>query len=94
MISYYATQDETLLEDPIIKDFLDAQEATSLVDLKTRTAYLTRDYNFDIDQLSLIMASLREKKLPEELRLLKKAIQISAQGQIEDESNKSRDDRA
>jgi Xaa-Pro aminopeptidase len=83
MISYYATQDETLLEDPIIKDFLDAQEATSLVDLKTRTAYLTRDYNFDIDQLSLIMASLREKKLPEELRLLKKAIQISAQGQIE-----------
>ena len=83
MISFYATQDETLLEDPIIKDFLDAQEATSLVDLKTRTAYLTRDYNFDIDQLSLIMASLREKKLPEELRLLKKAIQISAQGQIE-----------
>ena len=83
MISYYATQDETLLEDPIIKDFLDAQEGTSLVDLKTRTAYLTRDYNFDIDQLSLIMASLREKKLPEELRLLKKAIQISAQGQIE-----------
>ena len=83
MISYYATQDETLLEDPIIKDFLDAQEAISLVDLKTRTAYLTRDYNFDIEQLSFIMASLREKKLPEELRLLKKAIQISAQGQIE-----------
>ena len=83
MISYYASQDETLIEDPIIKDFLNSQESNSLVDLKKRTAYLTRDYNFDIDQLSYLMASLREKKQPEELSLLKKAIQISAQGQIE-----------
>ena len=83
MISYYASQDETLIEDPIIKDFLNSQESNSLVDLKKRTAYLTRDYNFDIDQLSYLMASLREKKQPEELLLLKKAIQISAQGQIE-----------
>jgi Xaa-Pro aminopeptidase len=83
MILYYASQDETLNEDPIIKDFLNSQESNSLVDLKKRTAYLTRDYNFDIDQLSYLMASLREKKQPEELSLLKKAIQISAQGQIE-----------
>ncbi len=83
MISYYSSQDPTLLEDPIIKEFLEAQEATSLVDLQTRTAYLTREFNFDIDQLSYLMASLREKKQAEELRLLKKAIQISAQGQIE-----------
>ena len=83
MISYYASQDETLNQDPIIEDFLNSQESNSLVDLKKRTAYLTRDYNFDIDQLSYLMASLREKKQPEELLLLKKAIQISAQGQIE-----------
>ena len=83
MISYYASQDETLNQDPIIEDFLNSQESNSLVDLKKRTAYLTRDYNFDIDQLSYLMASLREKKQPEELSLLKKAIQISAQGQIE-----------
>ncbi len=83
MISYYSSQDPTLLEDPIIKEFLEAQEATSLVDLQTRTAYLTREFNFDIDQLSYLMASLREKMQAEELRLLKKAIQISAQGQIE-----------
>ena len=62
---------------------MNSQESNSLVDLKKRTAYLTRDYNFDIDQLSYLMASLREKKQPEELSLLKKAIQISAQGQIE-----------
>ncbi|MDA9016326.1 M24B family metallopeptidase, partial [Flavobacteriaceae bacterium] len=60
-----------------------AQETNALTDLQTRTAYLIRDYNFDVDQLSYVMASLREKKQPEELRLLKKAIQISAQGQIE-----------
>ncbi|MDB3862056.1 aminopeptidase P N-terminal domain-containing protein [Flavobacteriaceae bacterium] len=83
MISYYATQDQTLLEDPLINDFLNAQETNALTDLQTRTAYLIRDYNFDVDQLSYVMASLREKKQPEELRLLKKAIQISAQGQIE-----------
>ena len=83
LITYYATQDETLMEDPIIKDFLDSNEANTLIDLQTRTAYLTRDYNFDIDKLSYLMASLREKKQPEEITLLKKAIQISAQGQIE-----------
>ena len=83
MILYYASQDETVMEDPIIKKFLNSQEENSLVDLQRRTSNLTRDYNFDIDKLSYLMASLREKKQPEELSLLKKAIQISAQGQIE-----------
>ncbi|MDB2327988.1 aminopeptidase P N-terminal domain-containing protein [Flavobacteriaceae bacterium] len=83
MISYYADQDKTLMEDPLIVDFLNSEESTSLNDLKTRTAFLTRDFNFDIDQLSFLMASLREKKLEEEIILIKKAVQISAQGQIE-----------
>lgn len=83
MISYYADQDKTLMEDPLIVDFLNSEEYTSLNDLKTRTAFLTRDFNFDIDQLSFLMASLREKKLEEEIILIKKAVQISAQGQIE-----------
>lgn len=83
MISYYASQDKTLMEDPVILDFLNYQDTNSLVDLQKKTAYLTREYNFDIDQLSYLMASLREIKQPEEIKLLKKAIQISAQGQIE-----------
>ena len=82
LIAYYARQDTTLLGDPIIKDFLSAEEVP-LIDLKTRTAFLTRDNTFDIDLLSSLMASLREKKAPEEIVLLKKAIQISVQGQIE-----------
>ena len=82
-IYYMITSDKTLEDDPIIQDFLKIDEKTVLTDLKTRSAYLLKDYNFDIDQLSYIMASLREKKSPEEIILLKKAIRISAQGQIE-----------
>ena len=82
-ISYMITSDKTLEDDPVIQDFLQINEKTVLTDLKTRSAFLLKDYNFDIDQLSYIMASLREKKSPEEIILLKKAIRISAQGQIE-----------
>ena len=82
-ISYMITSDKTLEDDPVIQDFLKIDEKTVLTDLKTRSAFLLKDYNFDIDQLSYIMASLREKKSPEEIILLKKAIRISAQGQIE-----------
>ena len=82
-ISYMITSDKTLEDDPVIQDFLKIDEKTVLTDLKTRSAILLKDYNFDIDQLSYIMASLREKKSPEEIILLKKAIRISTQGQIE-----------
>ena len=82
-IYYMITSDKTLEDDPVIQDFLKIDEKTVLTDLKTRSAYLLKDYNFDIDQLSYIMASLREKKSPEEIILLKKAIRISTQGQIE-----------
>ena len=84
MIEYYAQSDSTLMEDPVIQDFISqAEDETTLTDLKTRTAFLVRDYNFDVDQLGMFMASLREVKTSEELTLLKKAVQISAQGQRE-----------
>ena len=84
MIEYYAKSDPSLMEDPVIQDFISqAEDETTLTDLKTRTAFLVRDYNFDVDQLSTFMASLREIKTSEELTLLKKAVQISAQGQRE-----------
>ena len=82
LIAYYTKQDSTLTQDPVIKDFLNEEEIP-LIDVQTRTAFLIRDYNFDIDLLPSLMASLREKKTAEELVLLKKAIQISVQGQIE-----------
>ena len=39
--------------------------------------------NIDVQALGTLMGSLRETKLPEELKLLKKAVEISAVGQIE-----------
>ena len=84
MINYYAQSDATLMEDPVIQDFMSkAEDETVLTDLKTRSAFLLKDYNFNIDKLGTYMAELREIKTPEEVQLLKKAIQISAQGQRE-----------
>jgi Xaa-Pro aminopeptidase len=39
--------------------------------------------NLDLKSLGVIMSELRETKLPEEMELLKKAIEISAVGQLE-----------
>ncbi|MGA0897076.1 MAG: aminopeptidase P family protein [Flavobacteriaceae bacterium] len=84
MINYYAQSDVALMEDPVIQDFMSkAEDETVLTDLKSRSAFLLKDYNFNIDQLGTYMAELREIKTPEEIQLLKKAIQISAQGQRE-----------
>ena len=83
-IEYLADRDPSLLEDSVIQDFMDnADKENFLTDLKSRSAYLLRDYNFDIVLLERFMASLREVKTQEELTLLKKAVQISAQGQRE-----------
>ena len=84
MIEYYSQKDSLLTEDPLIKDFIsNSTEKNVLIDLKTKSAYLIRNFNFDIDLLKYYMASLREIKTNDELILLKKAIQISAQGQKE-----------
>ena len=82
-ISFMVSKDATLIDDPVIKDFMSEDEVIVLTDLKIRSAFLLKDYNFDIDKLSYYMASLREKKSPKEIILLKKAIRISTQGQIE-----------
>ena len=84
MIEYYSQKDSLLTEDPLIKDFIsNSTEKDVLIDLKTKSAFLIRNFNFDIDLLNYYMASLREIKTKDELILLKKAIQISAQGQKE-----------
>jgi Xaa-Pro aminopeptidase len=75
--------DNSLQDDPVIQDFMQVGEKMVLTDLNTRSAFLLKDYNFDIDQLTYFMASLRENKTPEEIRLIKKAVRISAQGQLE-----------
>lgn len=76
-------RDSSLKDDPVIIDFMRVGEGTVLTDLKKQSAFLLKDYNFDINQLGSFMASLRENKTEEEILLIKKAVRISTQGQLE-----------
>ena len=82
-IYYMMERDSSLKDDPVIIDFMRVGEGTVLTDLKKQSAFLLKDYNFDINQLDSFMASLRENKTEEEILLIKKAVRISTQGQLE-----------
>jgi len=75
-----------LKEDELINGYKNAQtdelrkEFKQKISLKLAAKPKT---NIDISALESLMSSLREIKLPQELKLLKKAIEISAVGQIE-----------
>ena len=82
-IYYMMERDSSLKDDPVIIDFMRVGEGTVLTDLKKQSAFLLKDYNFDINQLGSFMARLRENKTEEEILLIKKAVRISTQGQLE-----------
>ena len=82
-IYYMMERDSSLKDDPVIIDFMRVGEGTVLTDLKKQSAFLLKDYNFDINQLGSFMANLRENKTEEEILLIKKAVRISTQGQLE-----------
>ena len=75
--------DSTLIEDEIVKQFLKKQNDDFFIEAKTKTAFLLRDYNFNLEILPQIMKDLREIKKNDEILLLRKAIAISVIGQVE-----------
>ena len=83
MVAWYIKRDSTLLADPIINDFNRLESLEVPTDLKMKSAFVLKDYNFDVEKLPHIMGDLREVKTPYELTQLKRAIEISAIGQIE-----------
>ena len=82
-VNWRVGRDSTLLENPIIKDFIALETLEVPADLKMKTAFTLRDYIFDVEKLETIMGDLREVKAPFEIRQLKRAIEISAIGQVE-----------
>ena len=82
-VEWQIGRDESLLEDPIIKDFVALETLEVPADLKMQTAFVLKDYIFDVEKLEQIMGDLREVKAPYELKQLKRAIEISAIGQVE-----------
>ncbi|WP_299016459.1 aminopeptidase P N-terminal domain-containing protein [uncultured Polaribacter sp.] len=76
--------DPSLKEDTDLMKFKDASEIAIKKDLKEKiTLKLNAKTNIDISFLSSNLATLREVKTPAEIKLLTKAIRISAVGQIE-----------
>lgn len=83
----YTRMDPSLTEDPLLQQFLEAakqKDNPQIVDqAKQAVSIALTNNNLDVESLGQIMSSLRETKLPEEMNLLRKAVEISAVGQLE-----------
>ena len=82
-LEYYLKQYSGLKEDALLTGFLNAKDETIRSEIKEKVTLELKSNNLDTDALHPIMSGLREIKRDEELVLLKKAIEISAIGQIE-----------
>ena len=75
--------DENLRDDELLNNFITANDPGLMDDIKQQVILKLGANNLDSTTLSEIMNTLRETKSEEELVLLKKAIEISAVGQVE-----------
>mgnify|MGYP001191088922 FL=1 len=82
-INFYVERDESLLDDPNISAFLESQNKEFYSEVKKRTSFELKEYNFDVESLPGIMTDLRERKTAKEIGILRKAVSISVIGQIE-----------
>ncbi|MCE7055770.1 aminopeptidase P N-terminal domain-containing protein [Algoriphagus sp. AGSA1] len=79
MLHRYAQQNPDMMNDPLINSFMNAESPENRMVIKEKIPVR----KLDIVSLAGMMASLREVKTQEEIVLLKKAIKISAVGQVE-----------
>ena len=82
-INFYIERDESLLNDANIAAFLETQNEEFYNELKKKTLFELKEYNFDVELLPAIMTDLRERKTAKEIKILRKAVSISVMGQIE-----------
>lgn len=82
-IQRFMERNPELQEDDLLNDFVEANSDEIRDEIKNKVLVVQRSSNLDSSILPLVMAELRQDKTPEELKLLKKAIEISAVGQIE-----------
>ena len=72
-----------LRSDKLLTDYMNSTDDTKRRELRERISLVLTSNNLDSGLLGQIMNTLRETKTEEELKLLKKAVEISAVGQIE-----------
>lgn len=82
-VKRYLDFDESLRDDTLLQNFVRANNEEQLTDIKEQVSLKLAANNLDASLLNQIMSGLRETKTEEELVLLKKAVEISAVGQIE-----------
>jgi Xaa-Pro aminopeptidase len=78
-LNYY----QELKSDKLLVDFVEAEDDKSRYEIKEKVVLQLKSNNLNSAALEEIMNTLREVKTKEELVLLKKAVEISAVGQIE-----------
>ena len=74
---------EDLKEDELLQGFVNANDDKLVKDIKQKVSLKLSANNLDSNLIAQIMNTLRETKTEEEMVLLKKAVEISAVGQIE-----------
>jgi len=78
-LNYY----QELKTDKLLVDFVEATDDRSRIEIKEKVVLQLKSNNLNSVKLEEILATLREVKTEEELVLLKKAVEISAVGQVE-----------
>jgi Xaa-Pro aminopeptidase len=78
-LNYYSD----LKEDKLLSGYVNAADESLRDEIKEKVLVVQKSSNLDSSIISEIMSTLRETKTEEEMVLLKKAIEISAVGQIE-----------
>lgn len=76
-------RDPELKDDPLLNGYVNAANDDLRKEIKNTVLVVQSESNLDSRVLSMAMAKLREVKTPEEIKLLKKAVEISSVGQIE-----------
>lgn len=79
----YLSRDTELEEDELLSGYLNASDDGLRSEIKEKVTLELKSNNLDSNIISEIMNTLRETKTEEEMLLLKKAIEISAVGQVE-----------
>ncbi len=79
----YLRRDAKLMEDELLSGFANAADEGLRSDIKEKVALKLEANNLNSNVIAEIMSTLRETKTKEEMVLLKKAIEISAVGQVE-----------
>ncbi|HEA21731.1 MAG TPA: aminopeptidase P family protein [Pricia antarctica] len=79
----YLSNDDKLKEDALLSGFVNATDDNLRSEIKAKVDLELSANNLNSSKLSEIMSTLRETKTEAEMALLKKAVEISAVGQVE-----------